>query len=150
MEFIAQALTALSKSGQELVALLYGIDGPRHTPQEIAEQRGLSLSQVEKTALKAIRQMRHPARSGLIRDALAAGDGRIWSELGGGAGILYKSESLVQAAARLPGHLHFAIECQHGDLERWLDGNARVTDKAWYRSRFAVEEIERLGQALVA
>ena len=148
MEFIAQALTALSKSGQELVALLYGFDGPRHTPREIAAQRGLSLAQVEKTALKAIRQMRHPARSGFIRDALAAGDGRIWSAIGGAAGILYKTESPPQAAARLPGHLLFAIECLHGDLEGWLAGNARATDKAWYRSRFTVEEIERLGQAL--
>src|SRR2546426_528745 len=134
-----EALAAVSESERELVALLYGFDGPRHAAEEIAHERGLSLLRVENAARKAIRQLRHPARAGLVREALAAADERIWSALAGPTGIVHKSDSLPKAAARLPGDLLLAIESQYGVLESWLNANARVTEKAWYRSLFAEE-----------
>ena len=144
MEFIAAALTSASESEQQVTALLYGFDGHRRTPEEVAQQCGLSLPQVVQTAKSALRRMRHPACAPLIREALLSNDERIWSALAGSDGIIYRAERLAKVQACLPGELLFAIECQYGSVENWLSANARVTAKAWYRSRFAAAEIDGL------
>jgi hypothetical protein len=144
VEFIAAALTSASESEQQVTALLYGFDGHRRTPEEVAQQCGLSLPQVVQTAKSALRRMRHPACAPLIREALLSNDERIWSALAGSDGIIYRAERLAKVQACLPGELLFAIECQYGSVENWLSANARVTAKAWYRSRFAAAEIDGL------
>jgi len=144
VEWIAAALTSASESAREVTALLYGFDGHRRTSEEIAEQKGLSLPQVGKIVKATLRRMRHPACSRLIREALLSADERIWSALAGSKEVVYKHERLPEVLARLPGELLFAIECQYGSVESWLSANSRVTARAWYRSRFAAAEIERL------
>ena len=148
MDFIAAALTSASQSEQKVTALLYGFDGHRRTPKEVAQQCGVSLPEVGQTAKAALRRMRHPACTRLIRDALVCADERIWSALAGSNGIVYKADFLPKAQACLPGELLFGIECQYGSVENWLSANARVTAKAWYRSRFAAAEIEWLVRKL--
>ncbi len=148
MEFIAAAFASASKSEREVTALLYGFDGHRPTPDEVARQCGLSLPQVGQTAKAALRRMRHPACIRVIREALVSADERIWSALAGSSGVVYKVERFSKERTCLPGELLFAIECQYGSVENWLSANARVTGKAWYRSRFAADEIERLVRKL--
>ena len=150
MEFIAEALSSIGESERELVALLYGFGGPRRTVEQIAKQYRLSVVQVEKKAKSVMRRVRHPACARHIRGALIANDERIWSSLGGAAGILYKLSSLPEAGARMPGELLFAIECQYGSLENWLNDHTRQTGRAWYRSPFPEDELERLMQDLAA
>jgi hypothetical protein len=144
MEFVAAALTSASESEQEVTALLYGFDGHRRTPEEVAQHCGLSLPQVGQTAKAALRRMRQPACSRLIREGLVSANERIWSALAGSHGIVYKAERLSKTQASLPGDLLFAIESQYGSVENWLSANARVTAKAWYRSGCAAAEIEWL------
>lgn len=150
MEFLAEAFGSVSEFEQEVAALLYGFDGRRRTPEQVAQQCRLSLAQVEQTAKAVMRRMRHPASARLIREALATADERIWSSLAGAADIVYKAESLPLAGARLPGELLFAIECQYGSVGNWLSANARVTARAWYRSPFPEAELERLMRELAA
>lgn len=150
MEFIAEAFSSIGESERELVALLYGIGGPRHTVEQVAKQYRLSVVQVEKKAKSVMRRVRHPACARHIRAALIANDERIWSSLGGAAGILNKLSSLPEAGARMPGELLFAIECQYGSLESWLNDHTRQTTRAWYRSPFPEDELERLMQDLAA
>lgn len=148
MESIAAALASASESQREVTALLYGFDGHRRrTCEEVAQQCGLSVTKVGQTAKAALRRMRHPACTPIVREALVSADEQIWSALAGSNWIIYKGETF-SAAARLPGELLFAIESQYGSVENWLSANARVTAKAWYRSRFAAAEIDRLIQTL--
>ena len=81
MEFIAEAFSSIGESERELVALLYGIGGPRHTVEQVAKQYRLSVVQVEKKAKSVMRRVRHPACARHIRAALIANDERIWSSL---------------------------------------------------------------------
>jgi hypothetical protein len=141
---IAEALTSVSKSEQELMAMLYGFDGQSRTLEEIARLCRRSLPQIDQTAKKVMRRMRHPACTKLIREALAGADVSIWTALAGEHGIVSKAESTVKAGARLPGELRFGIESQYGTIENWLSANARATTRAWYRSRFSKSEIDGL------
>jgi hypothetical protein len=147
---IAEALASVSESEQELVAMLYGFDGQRRTPEEVARLCQRSLTQVDQTAKKVLRRMRHPACTKLIREALACADESIWTALAGKHGIVSKAGSESNAGARLPGELRFGIESQFGELENWLSANARATPKGWYRSRFPESEIDRLILRLTA
>ena len=148
VEFIGEALASVSGTAREVVALLYGFDGPRHPSEEITQLCGLSLHQIEQTAKKVIRRMRHPACARIIREALISADEQIWRSMAGAVGIVYKSRTDVRAL--LPGELFFAIECQYGSVENWLSANARATAKGWYRSRFPETEIERIATKLAA
>lgn len=141
---IAKALASVSKSEQELVAMLYGFDGQIRTPEEIARLRQRSLPEIDQIAKRVMRRMRHPTCTRLIRDALASADESVWNALAGEHGIVSKAESTVKAGARLPGEFRFAMECQYGTLENWLSANARATTRAWYRSRFSESEIDEL------
>ena len=85
---IAEALASVSESEQELVAMLYGFDGQRRTPEEVARLCQRSLTQVDQTAKKVLRRMRHPACTKLIREALACADESIWTALAGKHGIV--------------------------------------------------------------
>ncbi|MBZ5618117.1 MAG: hypothetical protein LAQ69_05180 [Acidobacteriia bacterium] len=144
MNGIAKALASVSQPERDLVAMLYGFDGQSRTPEEIARLCGRSLPEVDQIATRVMRRMRHPACAALIREALASADEGIWSALAGEHGIVSKAESSVKVAARLPGDLRFAIECQHGTVENWLSAYASATTRAWYRSRFSESEIEAL------
>lgn len=124
--------------------MLYGFDGQPRTPSEVARLLGQSRPQVDETATRVMRRMRHPVCARLIREALASADERIWTALAGQHGIVRKAESSVTVAARLPGDLRFAIESLYGSTENWLTANARVTARAWYRSRFSESEIDGL------
>src|SRR5258708_37658624 len=135
VEPVTEALSSVSAPERELLALLYGFDGRRWRPEEIARQRGLSLRQIDQTVKGVIRRMRHPACASLIRNALVSADERIWSALAGATGILYKTESMPKAGERLPGDLLCAIDCQYGSLDGWLSANTRSVAGAGYRSR---------------
>lgn len=150
VEFIAQALASASESEQEVVALRYGFDGHRRTPEQVAQQCRLSVPQVEQTLKTLMRRMRHPACARLIREALVSADERIWSALSSATGIVSKGEGLPKACARLPGELIFAMECLYGCVENWLSANGRATAGVWYRSRFSEAEIEQLIRKLAA
>ena len=128
--------------------MLYGFDGHRRTPEQVAQQCRLSVPQVDQKAKTVMRLLRHPVSARIIREALVTADERIWAALAGTAGMVQKAESLFKAGERLPGELLFAIECQYGSLENWLSANARATARAWYRSPFPEGELERLMQAL--
>jgi hypothetical protein len=141
---IAEALASVSKSEQELVAMLYGFDGQSRTPEEIARLCRRSLPQIDQIATKVMRRMRHPVCAKLIREALAGAEESIWNALAGAHGIVLKAESAESVGARLPGEIRFGIETQYGSLENWLSANARVTTRAWYRSRFSESEIDGL------
>src|SRR5215470_7407892 len=135
LEPIIEALGSASGPQQEIVALVYGFNGRKSSPpREVAQQCGLSPHQVQQLVEAAVRTMRDPARSRLIREALVSADEQIWSALAGSTGIIYKAQSLAKTQASLPGELLFAIECQYGSLEHWLSLHARVTAQAWYRS----------------
>jgi len=149
VESIGEALASLSGTERAVVALLYGFDGPCRTPEEITQLCALSLPQIEQTAKKAMRRMRHPACARIMREALITADEDIWRSMAGPVGIVYKSR-LTSVGALLPGELLFAIECQYGSVENWLCGHARATDRGWYRSRFPETEIERLATRLGA
>ncbi|SPF50454.1 hypothetical protein SBA4_4370007 [Candidatus Sulfopaludibacter sp. SbA4] len=144
MNAIAEALASVSKSEQELVAMFYGFDGRSCTREEVARLCRQSLSQVDQTTRSVMRRMRHPTCAKLIRETLASADESIWAALAGEHDIVSRAESTVEAGARLPGELRFAIECQYGTLESWLSANARATTRAWYRSRFSESEIDAL------
>jgi hypothetical protein len=141
---IVEALASVSKSEQELVAMLYGFDGQSRTPEEVAHLSRRSVPQIDQTAKKVMRRMRHPACAKLIREALAGADESIWTSLAGEHGIVSKSGSAFNTGARVPGELRFGIESQFETLENWLSANARVTPRAWYRSRFSESEIDGL------
>jgi DNA-directed RNA polymerase sigma subunit (sigma70/sigma32) len=87
---IAEALASVSKSEQELVAKLYGFDGEVRTEAEVARLCGQSLSQLDESAKKVLRRMRHPACSKLIREAVADADASIWTAMAGEHGIISK------------------------------------------------------------
>ena len=57
---IAKALASVSTSEQELVAILYGFDGQSRTPEEIARLCRRSLPEIDQTAKRVMRRMRHP------------------------------------------------------------------------------------------
>jgi hypothetical protein len=153
VEFIGDALATVGQTERRVVALLYGFGGPRHAPEEIARICGLSLHQIDQTATKVTRRMRHPACVRILREVLASADERIWRSMAGGIDIVYKSEGLTAISARVPGELLFAIECLYGSLENWLAAHARardigILDRAWYRSPFPEAEIERIATKL--
>jgi hypothetical protein len=150
VEFIAEALASVGDSERELVALLYGFEGHRRTVEEIAQQRGLSPARIDHAAKSVLRRMRLPACARLLRQALASADERIWSALGGSAGVVYKTESSPSMGARLPGELLFAIESQYGSMENWLLANARESARAWYRSPYPETEIDEIGRSFDA
>lgn len=143
MEFIGEALATVGEPERAVVALLYGFDGPRHAPEEIAQLRGLSLRQIEETVKKVVRRMRHPLCARIIREAVAAAEERIWRSLAGAFGIVDK-KSLAEVSALVPGELLFAVECVYGSLEEWLAAHARPAPRGWYRSPFPETEIERI------
>jgi hypothetical protein len=130
------------------VALLYGFEGPRVAPEEVAQLRGLSLAQIEPTTLQVTRRMRDPACVRILEAALVAADEQIWRSMAGAVGIVYKSSGWTAISASVPGELLFAIDCLYGSLENWLSAHARVTAKGWYRSPFPETEIERLSTRL--
>lgn len=150
VQYIAEALASVSDPDQELVALVYGFDGLRRTPEEISELCQVSQPEIEQTVKSVMRRLRHPACARCIREALLSADEQIWAVLAGATGIVYRSEGLPRVRSRLPGELCFAIECQYGSVENWLVANARATRKGWYRSRFPEAEIDRLIQTLTA
>jgi hypothetical protein len=148
VQSIAAALASASESERDVVAQIYGFDRPPRTAEEVAGQCGLTLPQIEQTVHKVLRRMRHPDHARLIREALLSANDVIWLAMAGENDVIYKTESTVKVAARLPGELLFAIECQYGLFENWfenwLPANARATSRAWYRSPFPEAEIDRL------
>ena len=144
MEFIGEALAFVGETEREVVALLYGFEGPRFAPEEIAQLRGMSPDQIEPTVMQVTRRMRHPTCVRILEEALVSADEQIWRSVAGAVGIVYKSGSLTAMSASVPGELLFAIDCLYGSLENWLPAHARATAKGWYRSPFPEEEIERL------
>jgi hypothetical protein len=142
LDLIAMALAAATDSERQVIAMLYGFDGPPCAPEEAAPQCKMTPLQVRQTAKTVKMRMRHPTRARLMREGLVAADERIWAALTRGTGVLLKAESLPQASTRLPGQLLFAIECLYGSLAAWLDASSRVAAGARYRSQFLEEEVE--------
>ena len=89
VEFIGKALATVGPFEREVACLVYGIDAPRHTAEEVAQLRGLSEEQVSQTVKKVIRRLRHPDCVPIVREAVEVGDERIWRSMADAAGIVY-------------------------------------------------------------
>lgn len=70
-EELESALATLSEREQEVIQLRYGLtDGTPHTLEEVGEQFGVTRERIRQIETKAIRRLRHPARSKKLRDYL--------------------------------------------------------------------------------
>jgi RNA polymerase primary sigma factor len=68
---IDSALATLSAREQEVIELRYGLaDGTPHTLEEVGERFGVTRERIRQIETKAIRRLRHPARSRKLRDYL--------------------------------------------------------------------------------
>lgn len=71
---LEQALSSLDPRSQEILRARFGLDGPEMTLQEVGEKFGVSRARIGQIERKALRQMRNPSRSKLLREAAGIGD----------------------------------------------------------------------------
>jgi RNA polymerase primary sigma factor len=70
-EEIDSALSTLSPREAQVIELRYGlVDGTPHTLEEVGERFGVTRERIRQIETKAIRRLRHPARSKKLRDYL--------------------------------------------------------------------------------
>jgi RNA polymerase primary sigma factor len=70
-EELDSALATLSAREQQVIELRYGLaDGTPHTLEEVGERFGVTRERIRQIETKAIRRLRHPARSKKLRDYL--------------------------------------------------------------------------------
>jgi RNA polymerase primary sigma factor len=70
-EELELALGTLTPREQEVIELRYGLaDGTPHTLEEVGEKFGVTRERIRQIETKAIRRLRHPARSKKLRDYL--------------------------------------------------------------------------------
>jgi RNA polymerase primary sigma factor len=70
-EELDSALATLTAREQEVIELRYGLaDGTPHTLEEVGEKFGVTRERIRQIETKAIRRLRHPARSKKLRDYL--------------------------------------------------------------------------------
>ena len=70
-EQVQHALTALSERERQVLELRFGlIDGKDHTLEEVSRYFDVTRERIRQIEAKALRKLRHPARSRLLRDYL--------------------------------------------------------------------------------
>jgi len=70
-EDVARVLVGLSERQREVIILRFGLrDGESHTLEEIGQQYGVTRERIRQIEAKALRLLRHPVRSKILRDYL--------------------------------------------------------------------------------
>ena len=70
-EQIAEVLKTLAPREEKVLALRYGlVDGRMHTLEEVGEEFEVTRERIRQIEAKALRKLRHPSRSKILRDYL--------------------------------------------------------------------------------
>jgi DNA-binding CsgD family transcriptional regulator len=65
---LLEAVETLTEMEQEVINSRFGIDGPEQSRQQIADRFGVSMERIRQLEQRAMRKLRHPSRSGVLRD----------------------------------------------------------------------------------
>jgi RNA polymerase sigma factor (sigma-70 family) len=68
--YIERALESLTPREGQILRMRFGLDGAEHTLAEVAEVFGITATRVQAIEEKALRRMRHPARSRELKQFL--------------------------------------------------------------------------------
>jgi len=140
---IAKTICSLSPRLYKIIALHNGIAGSAGLSiEEVATRLNISPEKAVEYERKGVRQLRHPATSKVIAEAIQQADVEIWNLLVTQANVVYKA-SLKEKEGQLPGEFRIGIKCVYGSVLQWLERHASQTRLAWYRTEFSKEDLFR-------
>jgi hypothetical protein len=140
---IAKTIRSLSPRLYQIITLHNGIAGsPGLSIEEVATRLNISPEEAAENERKGVRQLRHPATSKVIAEAIQQADVEIWNLLVTQANVVYKA-SLKEKEGQLPGEFRIGIKCVYGSVLQWLERHASQTRLAWYRTEFSKEDLFR-------
>lgn len=70
MEKISEVIDTIPSREARVVRLRFGLDGPKHTLQEVGDKLGLTRERIRQIEDKALKRLRHPSKSRQLREFL--------------------------------------------------------------------------------
>lgn len=148
---LLRALSNLSDTSMKYVQLKYGLNpNRRHTQPELQKAMGGKKRQLEALENRAIRNLRKPKIWKSLEPHLDWADACAWSVISQKVGDIGEFvpkkniiETLEDEASQIPGAATLLLCLYYGNLHEWIHKATNDAPRAWFRTRYCPQTVEK-------